>query len=170
MLDIIRKRRSVRAFKKDTVEDEKIREILLSAMFSPNARGTRPWEFIIVKEQATKDALSMITHSSKFVKGAPVIIVVCFDTTKGKRLKEDSSVVAEHIHLEAVNQGLASCWVQVADAGEPVGSAEPTVKKLLGIPEHIYVQCLMPIGYAVREGSPHKDSEYDEEKIHYERF
>jgi len=170
MLDVIRKRRSVRAFQKKEVEEEKLREIFMSAMFSPNARGTRPWEFIVVKDQATKDALSMITHSSKFVKGAPVVIVVCFDTNKGRRLKEDSSVVAEHIHLEAVNQGLASCWVQVANAGDPEGSAEPTVKKLLDIPEHIFVQCLMPIGYALKEPAPHKDSEYDEGKIHYERF
>ena len=107
MLDIIRKRRSVRAFKKDAVEEEKLREIFLAAMFSPNARGTRPWEFIVVRDTATKEALSMVTHSAKFVKGAPVIIVVCFDTTKGKRFKEDSSICAEHIHLEAVNQGLA---------------------------------------------------------------
>ena len=170
MLDIIRKRRSVRVFKKDAVEEEKLREIFLADMFSPNARGTRPWEFIVVKEQATKEALSMITHSARFVKGAPVIIVVCFDTTKGRRLKEDSSICAEHIHLEAVNQGLASCFVQVADAGEPQGSAEPTIKKLLDIPEHIFVQCMMPIGYALRELAPHKDSEYDKGKIHEERF
>src|SRR4030067_3830272 len=116
MLYIIRKRRSVRAFKKDAVEEAKLREIFLSAMFSPTSWGTRPWEFIVVRDKATKEALSMITHSAKFVKGAPVIIVVCFDTTKGKRFKEDSSICAEHIHLEAVNQGLGESFFQIGDA------------------------------------------------------
>ncbi|MFQ5736951.1 MAG: nitroreductase family protein [Thermodesulfobacteriota bacterium] len=170
MLDIIRKRRSVRSYLKKEVEEEKLREIFLAAMFSPNSRGTRPWEFIVVRDEATKKALSMTTHSARFVKEAPLVIVVCFDTKKGKRLKEDTSICAEHIHLEAVNQGLASCYVQITDAGEPSGSAEPVVKKLLDIPAHIHVQCMMPIGYATRELAPHKDSEYDEGKIHYERF
>ncbi len=170
MIDVIRKRRSVRAFLKREVEEEKLREIFLSAMFSPNSWGTRPWEFVVVRDGKTKEVLSTTTPYAGFVKDAPVVIVVCYDTKKGHRFKEDSSICAEHIHLEAVNQGLASCFVQVADGGKPPGSAEPKIKKLLGIPEHIHVQCMMPIGYAKRELTRHKDSEYDEGKIHEERF
>lgn len=170
MLEVIRKRRSVRAFLKKEVEEAKLKEIFLSAMFSPNSWGARPWEFIVVKDEKKKEALSMVTHSSRMVKEAPVVIVVCFDPTRGRRPREDSAICAEHIHLEAVNQGLASCMVQVTDAGEPTGSAEQTVKKLLRIPDGIHVQCMMPIGYAKKELAPHRDSEYDEGKIHYEKF
>lgn len=170
MIEAIRKRRSVRNFLKKDVEDEKLREVLKAAMFSPNSWGTRPWEFIVVRSPETKKALSKCKPHAGFVEKAPVVIVVCYDVKNGKRFKEDSAIAAEHIHLEAVNQGLASCFVQVADAGEPQGSAEPHVKKLLGVPEDIRVMCMMPIGYASRELKEHRDSEYDSKKVHIEKY
>ncbi|MBI5453320.1 MAG: nitroreductase family protein, partial [Deltaproteobacteria bacterium] len=142
----------------------------LSAMFAPTSWGTKAWEFVAVKDPEKKKALSKATAHSAFVKDAPLVIVVCYDPKTGRRFKEDSSICAEHIHLEAVNQGLASCFVQVADAGDPPGSAEPYVKRLLNIPDNLRVQCMMPIGYAKRELAPHKDGEFDPEKIHYEEF
>lgn len=170
MIEAIRKRRSIRNFLKKEVEEEKLKEILKAAMFSPNSWGTRPWEFIVVRAEETKKALAKASAHSTFVDKAPVVIVVCFDVKKGKRFKEDSAIAAEHIHLEAVNQGLASCFVQVAEAGDPVGSAEPIVKELLHVPEDFRVMCMMPLGYAVRELKEHADSEYDPTKIHNERY
>lgn len=170
MIDAIRKRRSIRNFLKKDVEEEKLREILTAAMFSPNSWGTRPWEFIVVRDPETKKALAGSKDHAGFVEKAPVVITVCYNIKKGKRFKEDSAIAAEHIHLEAVNQGLASCFVQIADAGDPPGSAEPLVKELLKIPEDIRVMCLMPLGYAIRELKEHGDSEYDPTKVHNERF
>lgn len=170
MIKAIRDRRSVRSFLKKDVEEKKLKEVLKAAMFSPNSWGTRPWEFIIVKDASMKEALSKATPHSSFVKGAPLLIVVCYNMNVGRRFREDSSIAAEHIHLEAVQQGLASCFVQVAEAGDPAGSAEPYVKRLLNVPEDFRVQCMMPLGYAKRELKGHKDSEFDTKKIHYERF
>lgn len=170
MIEAIRKRRSIRNFLKKEIEDEKLREVLKAAMFSPNSWGTRPWEFIVVRSAETKAALAKASAHSGFVDKAPIVVVVCFDTKKGKRFKEDSSIAAEHIHLEAINQGLASCFVQVAEAGDPPGSAEQLVKELLSIPGDVRVMCMMPLGYAVRELAGHKDSEYDDAKVHDEKF
>lgn len=170
MIEAIRKRRSIRNFLKKEVEEEKLREVLKAAMFSPNSWGTRPWEFVVVRDPETKKALSLCKPQAGFVEKANVVIVVCYDAINGKRFKEDSAIAAEHIHLEAVAQGLASCFVQVADAGDPVGSAEPAVKELLAIPEGMRVMCMMPLGYAVRELKEHGDAEYDETKVHAEKF
>lgn len=170
MLDVIKKRRSIRAFLKKDIEDEKLKEILSSAMFAPTSWGTRAWEFIIVRGREMKAGLSKATVHSNFIKDAPLIIVICYNSGAGRRFKEDSSICAGHIHLEAVNQGLASCFVQVADAGDPPGSAEPYVKRLLGVPEGFRVQCMMPIGYAKRPLAAHKESEFDAGKIHLEKF
>ncbi len=170
MIEAIRNRRSIRSYLKKEVEDEKLKEVLKAAMFSPNSWGTRPWEFVVVKDCGVKEALSKATAHSGFVKDAPIVIVLCYDMRKGRRFKEDSSICAGHIHLEAVNQGLSSCFVQVADAGEPPGSAEPYIKTLLDIPDGIRIQCILPIGYARRPLKAHRDSEYEESKIHYGRF
>jgi nitroreductase len=170
MLEVITKRRSIRSYQAREVEEEKLKEILKAAMFAPTSWGRRPWEFIIVKDPETKKALSEATPYASFVKDAPVVIVIIYDVTKGKRFKEDSSIAAEHIHLEAVNQGLASCFVQVADTEGPHGPGELYVKELLGVPDNYRIQCMMPIGYPAKELPPHSDDEYDETKIHYERF
>jgi nitroreductase len=125
---------------------------------------------VVARDAETLEALSRATPHSKFVKGAKAAIVIAYDNEKGYRFREDCSICAEHIHLEAVNQGLASCFVQVCDAGDPVGSAEPYVKELLNIPESYRVQCMMPLGYPAEEGPRHDESEYDEAKVHFERF
>ncbi|HCZ11031.1 MAG TPA: NAD(P)H nitroreductase [Nitrospiraceae bacterium] len=170
MLDVIRKRRSIRAFLKKDVEDKKLNEVLKAAMFAPTSWGTRAWEFVVVKDPVTKKKLSEATAHSRFVKDAPVVVVICYNIKAGRRFCEDSSIAAEHIHLEAINQGLASCFVQVAQAGEPQGSAEPFVIGLLRIPDHLRVQCMMPLGYAKRELKEHNDREFDTRKVHNERF
>jgi len=170
VLEVIRKRRSIRSYLADDVEEEKLKGILKAAMFSPSSRGGRAWEFIVVRNKATKSALSEATPYAFFVKDAPAAIVVCYDIDSGRRFKEDASICAEHIHLEAVNQGLGSCFVQVADAEGSHGSAEEYVKGLLGVPDRCRVQCIMPIGYPAEELPEHSDSEFDEAKIHCEKF
>ncbi len=170
MLEVIRKRRSIRSYLADDVEEERLKAILKAAMFSPSAGASRAWEFIVVRDDATKSALSETTPYASFVKEAPVAIVVCYDIGLGGRFKEDASICAEHIHLEAVNQGLGSCFVQVADAEGSHGNAEDYVKELLGVPNRYRVQCIMPIGYPAKGLPEHSASEFDESKIHCEKF
>ena len=74
MLEIFRKRRSVRSYLEKAIEDDKITEILKAVMFSPTARGLRPWEFIIVKDSVHKKRLSQATPYASFAKYAPIII------------------------------------------------------------------------------------------------
>lgn len=171
MLDVIRQRRSIRTFLKKDIEKEKLNEILKAAMFSPTARDSRLWEFIIVRDDGTKKLLSRATPYASFAKDAPVVIAICHDASKGRRFKEDCSICAENIYLEATNQGLGTCFVQIAEGTEAdEGDPENFVKRSLGIPENYRVQCLMPIGYPIKQLEPHKDDEFNERKIHYERF
>lgn len=172
MLEIIRKRRSVRNYQKKEVDFEKLNEILKSAMFAPTAKNLRPWEFIVVKDEETKKQFSKATRYSSFAKDAPVVIVICYDITKGNRFKEDCSICAQNIYLETFNQGLGTCYIQIAEGTEgSVGEPEAFIKNLLNIPKSYRVLCLMPIGYP--ESYPPEYSEetlFDISKIHYERF
>lgn len=171
MLDVIRKRRSVRRFLNKGIEEEKLREILKAAMFAPTAWNLRPWEFIIVRDNRLKEELSKATPYAGFAKDAPVVIVVIYNAKKGKRFKEDCSICAENIYLEATNQGLGTCFIQIAEGTESgVGEPEGFVKRLLGIPEDYRVQCLLPLGYPAEQLAPHKDEEFDQSKIHQDRF
>ncbi len=170
MIDAIRKRRSIRAYLKRAVEPEKLSQVLLAAFSAPSSWGLRPWEFVVVQDEKAKMSLSQSTVHARFVKDAPIIIVICYDMKKGKRFKEDSSIAAAHIMLEAVNQGLGTCFVQVADAGDPPGIAEPYVREVLCIPDRYRVQCMVTLGYAKRAKVKHKEGEYDEGKVHFDSF
>lgn len=171
MLEIIRKRRSVRNYLKKDVEKQKLDEVLKAAMFAPTARNIRPWEFIVVKDDETKKRLSKATPYASFAKDAPVVIVICYDTSNARRFKEDCSISAENIYLEATNQGLGACFIQIAEGTEASeGNPEEFVKKVLSIPGNFRVQCLMSIGYPSKMPEPHKDEEFDKKKIHYGKF
>lgn len=171
MLEIIRRRRSVRSYLKKEVETEKLNEVLKAAMFSPTARNLRPWEFVVVRDSEKKRELSVATPYASFAKDAPVVIVICYDMRKGRRFKEDCSLCAENIYLEATNQGLGTCFIQIADGTEAdAGNPEEYVKRVLAIPDDYRVQCLLPIGYPAKQPEPHKDEEFEMSRIHYERF
>jgi nitroreductase len=62
--EVILKRRSTRAFKKDPVPDWMIRRILEAGRFSPSAGNSQPWRFGVVKSpeilaEMEKDAIKM---------------------------------------------------------------------------------------------------------------
>ena len=79
-LSIAQKRRSIRKFKKEPVEPEKMDVIIEAALRSPSSMGNNPWEFIAVTEPEKLMALSAAKkHGSTFLKNAPYAIVVCAD-------------------------------------------------------------------------------------------
>lgn len=166
MLEVIKKRRSIRQYRSKEVEEEKLQEILKAAMFSPSAHGTRPWEFIVVKNQETKEKLSQVTPWAGFIKEAPVILVIA---ASGSRFNwiEDCAIAAENVYLEATNQGLGTCFIQIREGTD---NAEAYVKKLLHIPNGIRVLCLMPLGYPAEEKEPHTEDEFEKNKLHFEQF
>ena len=61
----IRKRVSVRQFKEDPVDDVSLQFILEMGIRAPSPLNLQPWEFIIIREQKTKDALFGISCQAR---------------------------------------------------------------------------------------------------------
>ena len=57
-LELLRNRRSYRKFKEQPVEAEKIEAIKKAALMSPAGKRCNEWEFIVVEDKATLQALS----------------------------------------------------------------------------------------------------------------
>jgi nitroreductase len=51
----------------------------------------------------------------------------------------DVAIAIDHITLSAVEEGLGTCWIGHFD--------EAPIKKLLGIPAHVRIVELLPLGY-----------------------
>jgi nitroreductase len=171
MLDAIKRRRSIREYTKQPVEDAKIEEILMAAMCSPSAHHLNPWEFVIVKDPETKKKLSLATDYAGFAGGAPIIIAATANGGMSKRWIEDCSVVATMIYIETTNQELGTCWIQIYDEHTHDGQdSEEYVRSILAIPKSSRVLCLMPIGYPAYHPPAHDASRLVPSKIHMEKW
>ena len=51
LLDVIRRRRSVRVYKKGKVNDEQLQSILEAARWAPSGANTQPWEFVVTRDR-----------------------------------------------------------------------------------------------------------------------
>jgi len=170
--DQLNTRRSIRKFKDQEVEQEKIDDILKSALLAPSSRGRRPWEFIVVTDS---DLLSQLArcrdHGSSFIKGAPLAIVVVADKELCDVWIEETSIVAILIQLAAHDLGLGSCWIQVRERFQTEQKkTEDYLKNILSIPEQYAVECIIAIGYPDEIKTPHEENILLDDKIHYNQF
>lgn len=157
-------RRSIREYKTDPVADELIYEVIKAGQFAPSARNNRSLEFIIIKDQATKDKMSEILENRQlYIKVAPVIIALVVDTTLSILPVQDLSVASENMLLQATRLGLGSVWKNVSIVQSEM------IKKLLGVPSNFSLINLIPLGYADLL-PPHSEADYKVEKIHNERW
>jgi len=156
-------RRSVREFKSDEVSEEDLLEIIKAGQFAPTAHNTKVVEFIVVKNQKTKDRIFEIV-GQEYVKTAPVLIVPIIDETKSICPVEDISVASENIFLQATALGLGSVWKNLGREWQIA------IKNILNIPDTHLVINIIPIGYPKLNPTPHTDSEFSQSKIHPETW
>lgn len=166
--EVVRRRRSIRAYKPDPIEEEKLIRVLEAARLAPSAANRQPWYFIVVKDPRVKERLRRAYPREWFVK-APVIIVACADPTVAWRRRDgeeywkvDVAIAMEHLVLAAVNEGLGTCWIAAFD--------EEAAKEALGIPESIRVVAMTPLGYPAEERGPVTDRKPLEQIVRFDRW
>ena len=140
----IRTRKSVRAYREQPVEREKLERIMEAGGLAPSASNRQEWRFVVVRDPAKRKLLAAAARQP-FVGEAPVILVCCAETDRHRMrcghecFLVDVSIAIDHITLAAVAEGLGTCWIGAFDAGE--------VRRILGIPSGIEVVELLPLGY-----------------------
>ena len=99
LLDLTLKRRSIRNYLDEDIDDEVIGEILNVALTAPSSWGGHPVHFIVVKD---KEMIRKIAHC-KAMGAAPLMranacIVVMADTSSCELWIEDASVASSYIY------------------------------------------------------------------------
>ncbi len=145
LYEVIRARRSIRAFKSKTIEEDKLQRILNAANLAPSAANKQPIQLIVVKDDKTKLKLKN-AYSQDWFYTAPIIICACalsdsaWKRTDGKAYVDvDVAIAMDHLILAASAEGLGTCWIA---AFKP-----DVVKKVLNIPDNIEPVILTPLGY-----------------------
>jgi len=152
LLDVIRKRRSIRAYGNTAVEEEKLNRILEAARLAPSARNMQERKFVVVRDRGTRTKLMEAAKNQSFVGAAPVVIAACgtiADYVMGcgqPAYTVDVAIAVDHMTLQAVAEGLGTCWVCAFD--------ESRVKEILGVPDEVRVVALLTLGYPAEEPEP----------------
>jgi len=144
--DLIRKRYSVRAYKPDAVEPEKLDRVLEAAILAPTAANRQPFRVIVIRTAGRQEELKRIYSRDWFIQ-APLVIGICgvpgeaWTRRDGKNYCDvDATIVMDHLILAATGEGLGSCWI---------GAFDPqAAREVLGLPVGVEPIAFTPLGYA----------------------
>ena len=172
MFDSLRQRRSIRKFKPQKVEPEKVELLCEALLRAPTSRNSQPCEFVLVEEPELLQQLATAkTHGTAFFATAPLAIVVAVDPQKSDVWIEDSAIAAIISQLAAEELGLKSCWAQLRlRPHEGEKNASEYVRKVVGLPEGLEVPMVIAVGYPDEEKSGHPRESLKNEKIHRNRY
>ncbi len=146
VLNTIKNRRTIRKFKPNPIDEEKLQMILEAGRWAPSFSNLQPWKFIVTKDQNLKNELDKASKESVLHLGineAPLVILVCVD----RRIDplhaiEAGAAATQNIALAGHSLGLGVGWIGVWGT-----EAETAIQKLFQLPETTRVVSLLPIGY-----------------------
>lgn len=166
-LHAVLSRRSIRQYEARPVSDELVRDLLRAAMSAPSAGNEQPWHFVVIRDRVLLDVIPGIHPYSQMLRGASVAVLVCGDTTLEKQKGywvQDCSAATENILVAATALGLGAVWLGVY----PLEDRVKGLRKLLGIPEHVFPFAIIPVGYPA-EGKPPAER-YSDSRVHRDRW
>src|SRR5262245_20691597 len=62
---LFRYQRAIRNFTLEEVSDELVDRVLTAAIHSPSGSNTQPWHFIVIRDQAVKQAISDVYEEAR---------------------------------------------------------------------------------------------------------
>jgi nitroreductase len=157
-INLLKSRRSIRAYKPDPIPDEFIQKMIEAARWAPSGGNSQPWEFIVVKKKETKDKIAdLFVESTKPVRQAelarekelrvpalereitepgfqkaPVFILLCGDP----RLNEAFPLlVYQKSGMEVLTSNLASAFLCMQLAAKALGLGSQWVSATGGLME-----------------------------------
>jgi len=168
VMDVIKKRKSIRSYLGKPVEEAKLNEMLEAARLAPSASNRQEWRFVVVTDAAKRAALAHAALDQGFVKEAPVVIACCAETDGHKMscgepcYPIDVAIAIDHMTLVAADIGLGTCWIGAFHQDE--------VKQILDIPDEIRVVELLTLGYPKDASVAAKKRHPIEKIVHKEKW
>lgn len=172
LLQVIRRRRSVRVYKGGKITDKQLEMIFEAGRWAPSGANTQPWEFVATRDREKmrrarevfynewrqrkiEDPVHYKGLSKYYVGDASVLVLVCGDprtmqvylTTREPADREklfQASIASgvENMMLMAASMGLGTVWVSVRE------EIEPELRELFKVPQPLRLLWVVPIGHA----------------------
>ncbi|HOW28693.1 MAG TPA: nitroreductase family protein [Elusimicrobiota bacterium] len=156
VLELMRRRQSVRKYSDRPVEREKLERCFEAARLAPSACNAQPWSFVAVTDREILSRLrenlfNKPYHMCAFAREAPVLVGLIAEPTtfwptvgglwRGVKFPLlDLGIAGEHFVLQAAAEGLGTCWLGWFNERE--------FKSILRLPRKKKVAALLSVGYA----------------------
>lgn len=155
LMQIIKSRRSTRAFESKLPPKDQIMQLVEAAEWAPSGMSKYLWHFTVVYSAEKSLALARAVAEADNrgpeynFYGAPVNIIISYKRDEHHAFV-DGAAAMENLLLMATELGLGSCWInQIRECCD-----DPKVRALLteyGVPEDHIVICSAAIGYIAKE-------------------
>ncbi|MFW5991994.1 MAG: nitroreductase family protein [Halanaerobiaceae bacterium] len=150
--EAIKKRRSIRNYLPDEIEEDKLKRVLEAGRLAPSGKNAQAWRFIVTGDKNIKRLLVDACKGQKFIADADKIITVCVDETSVYQdhggymtsFAVDGAIAMQQMMLAATAEGLGTCWIGAF--------YEEQVKDILKVPDPYRVIGLTPLGYPAKPG------------------
>ena len=124
LLDVIKKRRSIRAYKSQPLSKEIINSILEAAKYAPTARNLQELEYKVITNinliQQISDSITGIVKKEypsfklrdrpSLFYGAPLLIIIT-GPKENTWIHSDAALAVQNIMLYATSLGLGTCFI-----------------------------------------------------------
>ncbi|MBC8163944.1 MAG: nitroreductase family protein [Roseiflexaceae bacterium] len=134
--EAIRTKRAVRAFTEQPVPDATMREILHAGRRSQSSKNSQPWQFIVITNRETLQALAQCGTYAGHLAGAAFAVALIAE--RGHEF--DLGQAAAAMQLAAWEQGVGSC---IAAMWEP-----ERARPILGVPDQLAFDIAISFGYS----------------------
>ena len=199
LLELVKKRRSIRKFKPEPIPDDYVDKIIEAARWAPSGANSQPWEFIVIKKQGLRNRIieliheySSLSHKMETAREpklrfpwstdgfihAPVFIILCGDTRTKDAYPLDTSL---QLGDSTFCSSLASAFLYMCLAATTLGLGAEWVsvinypyvqsltKDLLGVPSELEFYDMIALGYPDTDPEP-RLMRVKEETIHYDSY
>jgi len=134
VMEAIKKRRSIRAFKSTPINQETLDTILEAGRLAPSWGNTQTWRFVVIqdtdiKAQFADSVTPTDSRNNSVIKQAPVVIATCAELNRagcreGKPTTDkegywfmfDVALALENMVLEAEELGIGTLYMGAFDA------------------------------------------------------
>ena len=167
---VIKERKSVRKFHSKKPNWRHIIEAFETGLQAPIAGNISSVRFILVDDPVI---IAKLTEASQqdFVADTSYVAVVCSDPVDtirsyGKELgeryvRQQAGAAIENFLLKLVDLGLGACWVGAFDEDE--------IRSALKIPDNIYIEAIIPVGYSI-DKTPRKKHPSLDRSIYFNKY
>jgi nitroreductase len=149
IFEIIKTRRSIRKFTDKPVSDEIIDKIIEAGAWAPSGMNNQPWKFAIIKGEELKTQISTLTHYSRIILRANVLIAVLLDNSLSYDRTKDCQAIGaciQNMLLTIHSEGLGAVWL-----GEILKNKD-RILELTGGSRELELMAVIALGYPAETG------------------